>query len=172
MYYLIYKITNKLNNKIYIGAHKTKNKEDDYFGSGLLLERAVDKHSQQNFVKEILFELPTKEEMWQKEAEIVNEAFISRDDTYKSFISFNNRSIVSLGICTLETSSDVGVFFFIISFCISSSLGTSAPPPAPPPAFTFFSILKLYTVTSVDTSAMYTIRVLFLCCFYTYVTFR
>ena len=82
MYYLIYKITNKLNNKIYIGAHKTKNKEDDYFGSGLLLERAVDKHSQQNFVKEILFELPTKEEMWQKEAEIVNEAFISRDDTY------------------------------------------------------------------------------------------
>ena len=79
---MIYKITNKLNNKIYVGAHKTGNKDDGYFGSGLLIERAVSKHGQENFVKEILFELSGEEEMWQKEADIVDEEFVARDDTY------------------------------------------------------------------------------------------
>ncbi len=82
MYYLIYKITNRLNNKFYVGKHKTEDKGDDYFGSGLLLERAVQKHGKENFVKEILFDLPTENEMNQKEADIVDEEFIARDDTY------------------------------------------------------------------------------------------
>lgn len=82
MNYLIYKITNRLNNKIYVGAHKTENKNDTYFGSGLLLERAIQKYGEKNFNKEILFECSSEEEMWQKEADIVDEEFISRDDTY------------------------------------------------------------------------------------------
>jgi len=82
MNYLIYKITNRLNNKIYVGAHKTDNINDEYFGSGLLLERAVSKHGKENFTKEILFKLNSTEEMWQKEADIVDEEFIARDDTY------------------------------------------------------------------------------------------
>ena len=82
MYYLIYKITNRLNNKFYVGKHKTENKDDDYFGSGLLLERAVKKHGKENFVKEILFDLPTEDDMNQKEADIVDEEFVARLDTY------------------------------------------------------------------------------------------
>lgn len=82
MHYLIYKITNKLDNKFYVGKHKTKNKNDDYFGSGLLLERAVEKHGKENFVKEVVMELSTEEEMNQKEADIVDEDFVARDDTY------------------------------------------------------------------------------------------
>jgi len=82
MYYLIYKITNKLNNKIYIGAHKTKNKNDNYFGSGIILKRSVEKHGKENFNKEILFECSTENEMWEKEAGIVDEEFVARDDTY------------------------------------------------------------------------------------------
>lgn len=82
MHYLIYKITNRLNNKIYVGKHKTENKDDGYFGSGLLLERAVKKHGKENFVKEILFELATEDDMNQKEADIVDEEFVARLDTY------------------------------------------------------------------------------------------
>ncbi len=82
MHYLIYKITNKLDNKIYVGKHKTDDKNDDYFGSGLLLGRAVEKHGKEHFLKELLFECKTEEEMNQKETDIVDENFIARPDTY------------------------------------------------------------------------------------------
>ena len=34
MFYTIYKITNKINGKIYIGKHQTKDPYDLYYGSG------------------------------------------------------------------------------------------------------------------------------------------
>jgi hypothetical protein len=55
MYYLIYKITNLINNKIYIGKHITKDKNDDYMGSGKLITRAIEKYGLENFKKEIIF---------------------------------------------------------------------------------------------------------------------
>jgi hypothetical protein len=65
-----------------VGAHKTDNKNDEYFGSGLLLKRSVEKHGKENFNKEILFECVTELDMWQKESEIVDEEFVARNDTY------------------------------------------------------------------------------------------
>lgn len=82
MYYLIYKITNNINNKIYIGKHQTENKDDDYMGSGTILKKAIEKYGLDKFTKEILFECNSLEEMNQKEAEIVDEEFIARLDTY------------------------------------------------------------------------------------------
>lgn len=81
-YYLIYQITNKLNGMIYIGKHKTSNIDDGYMGSGLRICRAIEKYGIENFDKTILFECSSEEEMNAKEAEIINEEFISRDDVY------------------------------------------------------------------------------------------
>lgn len=82
MHYLIYKTTNKLNNKIYVGKHKTKDKNDDYLGSGILINRAIKKYGKENFIRELLFECISEEDMNQKEADIVDEEFVARPDTY------------------------------------------------------------------------------------------
>lgn len=81
-HYLIYKITCSINNKIYIGKHKTNNIDDGYMGSGSLLKHEQNLFGLDKFKKEILFECKSEEEMNAKEAEIVNEDFIARDDVY------------------------------------------------------------------------------------------
>lgn len=80
--YLIYKITNIKNKKIYIGAHTTSNINDEYMGSGHALASAKKKYGIENFKKEILHIFDTEKEMWDKEYEIVNEDFCKRKDTY------------------------------------------------------------------------------------------
>ena len=80
--YTIYKITNTINNRIYIGKHETTDVNDEYMGSGKLLKRAQDKHGIENFRKEILYVFDTEEEMNAKEAELVTEEFCQREDTY------------------------------------------------------------------------------------------
>lgn len=71
MYYLIYKITNKVNNKIYIGKHQTENKDDDYMGSGILLKRAFKLYKQSNFSKEIICECNNEKHMNEMEKKYI-----------------------------------------------------------------------------------------------------
>ena len=82
MYYTIYKTTNLVNNKIYIGKHITKQLDDDYLGSGILINRSIKKYGIDKFKKEILYTFDNEKEMNDMEREIVNEEFISRLDTY------------------------------------------------------------------------------------------
>ena len=49
----IYKTTNKINQKIYIGKHQSSEYDDKYFGSGKILRRAIEKYGLNNFTNEI-----------------------------------------------------------------------------------------------------------------------
>jgi hypothetical protein len=82
MYFTVYKITNNINNKVYIGVHKTNNLEDGYMGSGKYLSLSIKKYGSHNFSKEILFVYDNPVEMYQKEAELVDENFIAEGNTY------------------------------------------------------------------------------------------
>jgi group I intron endonuclease len=82
MKYIIYKITNIVNNKIYIGKHQTKNINDNYYGSGIALEKAIKKYGKHNFTKDILFIFDNEDDMNTKEKEIVTEEFIATNKTY------------------------------------------------------------------------------------------
>ena len=82
MFYTIYKIANKLDGKIYIGKHQTKDLNDGYMGSGKILKRAIDKYGLENFTKEILFQFDNESEMNAKEAELVTEEFVKENTNY------------------------------------------------------------------------------------------
>lgn len=82
MYYTIYQIVNKINQKIYVGKHITSDLCDDYMGSGKILRKAQEKYGIENFEKQILFVFDSEEEMNAMEKEIVNEEFCLRADNY------------------------------------------------------------------------------------------
>ena len=63
MHYIIYKTTNLINGKYYIGKHQTNNLNDGYVGSGKLLKRAIKKYGIDNFKTEILLICPTEYHM-------------------------------------------------------------------------------------------------------------
>jgi group I intron endonuclease len=62
---VIYKITNKINGKIYIGK-STKN-DDDYMGSGISILRAIKKYGIENFYKEIIEQCHNIDDLNEKE---------------------------------------------------------------------------------------------------------
>lgn len=81
-YYFIYQTTNKINGKIYVGKHETYDLNDGYLGSGKHLNHAIEKYGVENFERKILFFCESHDELNAKEAEIVNENFVAREDTY------------------------------------------------------------------------------------------
>lgn len=111
MFYIIYKTTNKINNKIYIGKHQTKTLDDGYLGSGKLLKAAIRKYGVENFEREVLFIFDTKVEMNEKEAELVTEDFCELNTNYNLCVggrggfSYINRNSLGVPNMTKETSA-------------------------------------------------------------------
>jgi len=86
MYYTIYKATNTINGKYYIGKHKTKKQDDMYYGSGKAILLAIKKYGKDNFKKEILYELNSQEEMNEKERSIVNQDIVNDSMSYNMML--------------------------------------------------------------------------------------
>lgn len=98
MKYIVYLTTNKINNKIYVGVHKTENPDifDGYIGNSINVfnvnselnnpkipfHRAVKKYGYDAFVRDTIQVFDTEEEALDLEALIVDENFIAREDTY------------------------------------------------------------------------------------------
>ena len=114
MKYIVYLTTNLKStvngiNRIYIGVHKTENPEifDGYIGCGVKIntpssymfpktpfQYAVKKYGVDNFRRETLFIYDTAEEAYLKEAEIVDQTFLSQSFTYNIALGGHGGEIV------------------------------------------------------------------------------
>jgi group I intron endonuclease len=79
--YTVYKIINTINDKFYIGVHKTTNAYDSYMGSGKLIKAAIAKYGVDNFNKEVLFITHSSEEAYEKERSLLQEV-LNTDHCY------------------------------------------------------------------------------------------
>lgn len=86
MNFTIYKTTNLINGKFYIGKHQAHDINDSYYGSGKGIKAAIKKYGKKNFKKEVLFVFDNEEDMNFKEIELITEEFVSRKDTYNAGI--------------------------------------------------------------------------------------
>jgi len=77
--HFVYKTTNLINGKYYVGMHSTNKLDDNYLGSGKYLWRSIKKYGKENFKKEILEFCLTREELVEKEKKLVNEDLLKED---------------------------------------------------------------------------------------------
>ena len=75
----LYKITNKINQKYYLGVHSTNNMDDGYMGSGKYIKRSIEKHGLENHVKEVLNYFEDRGELMEAEKRIVSIELIKSD---------------------------------------------------------------------------------------------
>jgi hypothetical protein len=72
-YHFIYKTTNLLNGKFYVGMHSTNKLNDGYLGSGKRLKYSIKKYGKENFKLEILEFFGSRELLVEREKQLVNE---------------------------------------------------------------------------------------------------
>lgn len=105
MYIYVYRITNLINQKEYVGVHTTWNLDDGYMGSGTAITRAIKKYGANNFQKEIIQFFDNETDAYKHELNIVNEEYVSRKDTYNLTVGGNkppSRKGVKLNNETVE----------------------------------------------------------------------
>lgn len=75
-YHYIYKTTNLLNEKFYVGMHSTDDLNDGYLGSGKRLRYSINKYGRENFKIEFLEFFDIREKLVEREKNLVNEDLI------------------------------------------------------------------------------------------------
>ena len=61
MFFTVYQTTNLINGRYYVGRHQSKEPNDKYIGSGMLLKLAIEKYGNENFKKVVLVFCDSKE---------------------------------------------------------------------------------------------------------------
>lgn len=80
--YTVYKTVCLVNNKYYIGVHKTNDPNDNYLGSGTVLSRAKAKYGEENFKKEVLLECKDEELAYFLEELLVTDREVKAKNCY------------------------------------------------------------------------------------------
>ena len=80
MSYIIYKTTNTINGKYYVGV--TNGRDTSYMGSGRVLLSAIKEYGRKNFVRETLEVFDTEKDAYLREAQIVDDTFVANRNTY------------------------------------------------------------------------------------------
>jgi len=86
----VYKITNKLNGKEYIGIHSTDDINDGYMGSSKILAEDIKVFGYINFVKAILRVFNNRPDALDFEKELVTKEYVSRENTYNLTVGGNS----------------------------------------------------------------------------------
>ena len=81
-YNILYKTTNLVNGKIYIGVHSTDNLDDGYLGSGVALLAAIKEYGKKSFTRDILKFFYTQQASYAEEFRIVDASFIDDRSNY------------------------------------------------------------------------------------------
>jgi hypothetical protein len=97
-YHFIYKTTNLINDKYYIGMHSTYNLDDGYMGSGLRIKKSLEKYGNENHKVEILEFSTNRETLKEREKEIISE------DILKDKMCMNLQPGGGGGLCNKEHS--------------------------------------------------------------------
>lgn len=113
MKYIVYQTTNLINNKIYIGVHKTENPDvfDGYIGNGAYVNKpstynnpdtpfkfALKKYGVKNFNRKVLYIFDSAEEAYAKEEQLVDVAFVKMENNYNISLGGGNIAIISYPI--------------------------------------------------------------------------
>lgn len=80
--HIVYRTTNLVNGKFYIGKHTLSDRSKYYLGSGYALRAAIQKYGRENFIRETLYEFDNLDDCFAKEQEIVNEQLMMNPMCY------------------------------------------------------------------------------------------
>lgn len=121
MKYIVYQTVNLVNNKIYVGYHKTENPEvfDGYLGNGVYItspssymnpttpfKYAVKKYGPKNFKRTTLAVFDTLDEARELEEQIVNYEFLKRKDTYNAALGGQGGNQAFVEVCQFDLSGN------------------------------------------------------------------
>ena len=85
-YGYVYLITNKINNHKYVGMRTSSTFDEKYWGSGILIIRAIKKYGKENFTREILHWCKDHNELVMTEVAEIKTRNAAHSDEYYNII--------------------------------------------------------------------------------------